>query len=343
LNSNGSRFLASLFLALLPATAVWAQAPQSHLTGARHYASTAVEAEWRLAFELAFGDSSPYSSRFPSLYDRRVPYEARRAITKYVLDRVIQIALREAGARSVELAYRPGGYQDFPVAPSAQLIVRANGASVYRVLNIIGYLAQQTAVIGSRKTRAGARPALEIVETNGRRLAERDALEKFWRRLASLSPKLGPGFSAIERGGRPGLYIIDSDGDWKPEDSQAFGETVHTVSEEFGVETSTEHFAVEYLAVGNDWKRQADGASYLDRLDETGRKGLRRRLVRQYRRQVERFIVRAFEKYAPGILMEKRSGLKERRAGSMVFEVGGLIFSLNNVNSMSEKAKVLAP
>jgi hypothetical protein len=270
--------------------------------------SLAVEAEWTLGFELAFGDSSPYSSRFPSLYDDRLPYEVRRAITMYVLDRIIPLALRETGAKRAGLAYRPGGYQDFPVVPSAQLTVRATEAKASRALSIIGYLAQQTAVIGSKKSSAGNRPALEIVERVGRRLREREALEKFWRRLAALSPKLGPGFSSIERGGRPGIYIIDSDGDWKTEDFPQFNETIHAVSKEFRIETIVHSLTVEYLEIGNDWKTHAGGASYLERLGESGRFGLRRRLVTQYQPQVERWIARAFRKYAPAIFKEKSAG-----------------------------------
>jgi hypothetical protein len=271
--------------------------------------------EWRLAFELAFGEGSPYSRIFPSLYDERLSYEVRRAITKDVLDRIVRIALRETGTRQVELSYRPGGYNDFPVVPSAQLSLRAKDAKqAQRVLNIIGYLAQQTLVIGSKKTRAaGVRAALEIIENGGRHLSDRKVIEKFWRRLAALSPKLGPGFSAIEINGRPGIYIIDSDGDWLAEDFTRFDETVRTVSAEFRIETSAEHFQVEYAAIGNDWKTNPDGASYLDRISSEGRSALRRRLVRLYQPQVERWIRNAFKKYAPRALRKSKAAAARAR------------------------------
>jgi hypothetical protein len=307
LKSN-KRSLASLFLTLLLCTAAHAQALHFHRppTGT---SSPAGAVTWTLAFELAFGDSSPYSSRFPSLHDERLPYEVRRAITKYVLDRIILIALREAGARKIELAYRPGGYKDFPVVPSAQLIVRASDRSAHRALSIIGYLAQQTAVIGSKKSEAGKRFALEIIERDGRALSERTVLERFWRRLAARSPKLGPGFSSIERGGQPGIYIIDSDGDWKAEELEVFARTVRAVSTELGIETVSRSFAVEYLELGNNWKTHTDGAAYLDRLGDGAGKAQRRRLVGQYQPQIERLIMRAFSKYAPGILKEKRAAV----------------------------------
>jgi hypothetical protein len=280
--------------------------------------------EWRLAFELAFGEGSPYSRVFPSLYDERLSYEVRRAITKDVLDRIVRIALRETGARQVELSYRPGGYNDFPVVPSAQLSLRTSDAKqIQRALNIIGYLAQQTLVIGSKKTRAAAgRAALEIIERRGgRRLSDRKVIEKFWRRLASLSPKLGPGFSAIEVRGRPGIYIIDSDGDWRAEDFPSFDETISAVSTEFRIKTSAEHFQVEYAAIGNDWKTNPDGASYLDRLRSEGQSALRRRLVRLYRPQVERWIRNAFKKYAPQALRGSKAAAARARTDLVQYSV----------------------
>lgn len=319
MKSYTSRCLVSLLLTLLlMALAAQAQSVGPRSAPLQRGARGNVEREWRLAFELAFGDGSPYSRVFPSLYDERLSYEVRRAITKDVLDRVVRIALRETGARQLELSYRPGGYNDFPVVPSAQLRLRARARQeAHRALNIIGYLAQQTLVIGSRKTAAaGNRAALEIIERRGgHHLADRSVIEKFWRRLAALSPKLGPGFSAIEKGGRPGLYIIDSDGDWRVEDFARFDETVRAVNEEFRIETSANHFEVEYMEVGHDWKTNQDGASYLDRLSRDGRHALRRRLVNLYRPQVERWIRNAFRKYAPQALTKSKAAARVRTNG----------------------------
>jgi hypothetical protein len=309
--------LASFLLSLLLfVAATQAQTLNLRSTPSQRGARGVEREEWRLSFELAFGEGSPYSSTFPSLYDERLSYEVRRAITKDVLDRIVRIALRETGARRVELAYRPGGYNDFPVVPSAQLSLRASDRQVaHRALNIIGYLAQQTLVIGSKKTRAaGNRAALEIIERlGGRHLLDRGVIEKFWRRLAALSPKLGPGFSAIEIRGRPGIYIIDSDGDWRAEDFARFDETVRAVSTEFDIRTSAEHFQVEYLEVGHDWKTNKEGASYLDRISSEGRSDLRRRLVQIYQPQVERWIRNAFKKYAPQVLRKSKAGAARAR------------------------------
>jgi len=317
--------LASFLLTLLLfLSAAQAQTVEPRSTPSQSSARGEEREPWRLAFELAFGEGSPYSTVFPSLYDERLSYEVKRAITKDVLDRIVRIALRETGARRVELAYRPGGYNDFPVVPSAQLGLRASDRQVaHRVLNIIGYLAQQTLVIGSKKTRAAeSRAALEIIETgDGRQLFDRGVIEKFWRRLAALSPKLGPGFSAIEKEGRPGIYIIDSDGDWRAEDFARFDEAIRAVATEFRIRASAEHFQVEYAEIGNDWKTNKDGASYLDRISNEGRSGLRRRLVQLYRPRVERWIRNAFKKYAPQTLRERRAAATRARNEGVQYSV----------------------
>lgn len=335
------RLLSLLVTLLLFVAAVQAQTVDLRSTHPQRDARGVEREQWRLAFELAFGEGSPYSALFPSLYDERLSYEVRRAITKDVLDRIVQIALRETGARRVELSYRPGGYNDFPVVPSAQLVLRASDRQVaHRVLHIIGYLAQQTLVIGSKKTRAAeSRAALEIIETGGgRHLSDRVVIEKFWRRLAALSSKLGPGFSAIEIRGRPGIYIIDSDGDWQAEDFARFIDTIREVSKEFRIRASAEQFQVEYAQVGNDWKTNKDGASYLDRFSREGRSALRRRLVHLYRPRVERWIRNAFKKYAP------QSVRKSRSAAAASARTGGRGFCvrLNNQRRYKEWPKLMS-
>ena len=253
---------------------------------------------WKGAFELAFGEHTPYSARFPNLYD--LPYEKNLTITREVLDYVVAVALKEAGARRLRLAYLPGGFQEFPVVPSAQLETITTDANVEDAMNIIGYLAQQTAVIASTHDERGTVPALHIVQKSGRDLAAPAAVEKFWRRLSALEPKLNPGFSAtIGADARPGLYIIDTEGDWPPSDAHAFDAAVASASNEFKIETTVTYLRVNYLLLGNDWKQHRAGEQYLTRLAERGRRRLVRRLRHVYRPRVERRIAQAFKRHAP--------------------------------------------
>ena len=261
--------------------------------------------QWKLAFELAFGEDTPYSNKFPDLY--KLPYDVNLKITREVLDQIVEVMLKETKAKRIKLTYSPGGFQDFPVVPSAQLEIEATDATAEDAMNILGYLAQQTTVIASRKIETGNRPALQIIQTSGRNLANPKFVEDFWHRLGESAPKLQPGFSAIEMGGRPGIYIIDSDGDWLAKDLKTrFNLIIDRVSREFGISTATSIFTVDYVERSNNWKLDANGEQYLRKFDEKGMSALRQRLVNEYQPKVEEWIRKAFEKYAPEALRQKQ-------------------------------------
>ena len=255
---------------------------------------------WRVAFELAFGEDSPYSSEFPDLY--KLPYEVNLSITKEVLDQIVGVALKEVRARQLKLSYSPGGYKNFPVVPSAQLEIEATGAAARDLMNFVGYLAQQTSVIASQRAEPGNRRALQIVEHSGTGLATLKVVEEFWHRLGETAPKLQPGFSSVETGGKPALYIIDSDGDWLAKDFPRFRLAVARLSKEFGVNTSLTEFPVEYVERGNNWKLDSKGEQYLRRFEEKGLGDLRRRLEAEYQPRVRGWIRKAFERHAPEAL-----------------------------------------
>lgn len=282
---------------LLLLLALLACAPAATVEAQRRAPAPATR-DWKSAFELAFGEGSPYAAKFPSLYE--LPYETNLAITKEVLDRVVPIALAETGTRRLTLVYLPGGFETFPVVPSAQLDARATEAQTRAALDVIGYLAQQTLVIASRRAPSGNRAALQVTQTAGGDLASPANAQKFWQRLSALEPKLNPGYSGTLADGRPGLFIIDTDGDWLTSDKEKFDAAAATTSKEQNVTTSVEHFRVEYLSAGNDWKQYPKGEQYLKRLSAGGRRALAAKLKRVYRPRVERWIAQAFARRGLG-------------------------------------------
>jgi hypothetical protein len=118
--------------------------------------------------------------------------------------------------------------------------------------------------------------------------------------LSGLEPKLNPGFSGTLAGGRPGLLIIDTDGDWLASDEEKFDAAARAASREQNVTTTVEHFRVVYVSAGNDWKRYPKGEQYLKRLRDAGRRALAARLERVYRPRVERWIAAAFARRGLG-------------------------------------------
>jgi hypothetical protein len=268
-------------------------------TGAFCKSVPARKQSWKISFELAFGEYSPYSRKYPSLYD--LPYNVNRAITRDVLQRIIAIALRETGARQLQVIYAPGGYLQYPVVPSAQLDVEASPTATSNMLDIIGYLAQQTEVMACRPFPGGDKPALQIVEQNGSRLARPETVERFWQHLRRRAPYV-QGFLPVRVNGRPGIRIIDTASQWSVREVVGFDSALESVTRELHVATSTRRFMVQSSHSCNDWKTYPDGKQYLDRLKNRGQSQLVIRLLTKYRPQVGRWIEYSFKEYAPGRL-----------------------------------------
>jgi hypothetical protein len=267
---------------------------------------------WKLSFELAFGEYSPYSRKYPSLYD--LSYDVNRAITRDVLNRIVAIALRETGARQLQILYAPGGYLHFPVVPSAQLDVEATPLAAANMLDIIGYLAQQIEVMACRHFGTGGKPALQIVEQNGNKLAQPQTVGRFWQRLRRRAPHL-QGFLPVRVNKRPGIRIIDTTSRWTVQDVVSFDDVLEDVAREFRIRADSRLFTVQFISSGNDWKAHGDGTQYLNRLEQRGQSALARRLVTKYRPQAERWIEYSFKKYVPRSLNQTRSQLIRNRSG----------------------------
>jgi adenosylhomocysteine nucleosidase len=251
---------------------------------------------WVVAYELAFGDATPYGREFPSLYDDRVPYPVKRAITRQVLDRITRLAARETKVRRIRLDYMPGAYKDYGIVPSAQLSVEGTAEAVGDFMAVVGYLAQQTEVIASTPVDTGGLTALRISQTSGRDLAAPDSVERFWKRLRALAPQL-PGFSTDSLNGHPTLTVNATEGEWDAGAKARIRRAVGSAAGRQRLAVEARFTRVALLSSYNNWLLQPDGGRYLDRLSRRGRAGLVRRLRATYRPSVTQWITRAYGKY----------------------------------------------
>jgi hypothetical protein len=252
----------------------------------------------KISYELAFGEGSPYSKQFPGLLE--LPYPESLRISKQVLGRITRIALKETRGRRIQSLYGPGGWERNPVHPSAQLDIRASEGDALQVMGIIGYLAQQTSVIASRPSSGGRLAALQIMQHRGRDLAVPDSLQRWWRRLGELEPRLQQGFLPVSVEGCPGIRIIDARRVWREADYPYFERAVQRVAGEMSILTTVERLRVDLLVAGNDWNAHPDGRQYLEMLG-SARPRLRERLVHTYQPRVARWIEAAFQDRSPAI------------------------------------------
>lgn len=258
---------------------------------------------WKISFELAFGDNSPYSKKYPNLYE--LPYTTNYSITREVLNRIVATAQQETGVKSVQVIYAPGGYGDY-VNPSAQWDVQATSSDVATLMDTIGYLAQQTEVIASRSQPNGENPALQIVEQSTHKFSSPQFVTKFWNRLRHHSPKFA-GFLPVRINGQPGIRIIDTEKSWTVRDIIRADYVIENVSREIGIKTTTKRFFVQSLSTRNDWKTHSNGSEYLIHLQQRGHGALATKLMKTHRPQVEKWISAAFGKYAPRKLEQSKA------------------------------------
>jgi hypothetical protein len=253
---------------------------------------------WKISFELAFGDGTPYSKRYPSLYS--LPYKVNLAITRDVLNRIIPIALHECGARRCGLLYGPGGDGNAPVVPSAQLDVEGTPQQVATARDCIGFLAQQGWVLVSRPAADGEAPAIQVT-ARGAQLGSVAKLSAFVKALKKRAPAL-QGFMPVRAADRAGVRMIDTEGEWTARDVIGFDAAVATAAREGRLAVQTQRFMMRTASGTNDWKRAAGGGDYLHRFDERGQGALKQRLMRLYAPRTDAWILAAFRKYAPSRL-----------------------------------------
>lgn len=253
----------------------------------------------RVSFELAFGDGSPYAEEFPSLYD--LPYQESAAITRQVLGKIVRAVLGETGAKRIHLFYGPGGYQDYPASPSAQMDVGAKDTgAIQDTIAAIGYLAQQTEVYASKPNPAGQTLALDIVERGTQKLARPEVVHQFFTRLGQLAPRLFQGYAPVRVGGKVGIRILNadtSDGPWREDEFAGFMAAAEKAASEIGIRLDpqwTKGLRVDFESTKNDWTEHPQGEALLGAIRQRGRSALSGRLVNRYRPLVHEWIRGAF-------------------------------------------------
>ena len=97
-----------------------------------------------VAYELSFGEGTPYSQIFPG-FDNLRP-EEKAQITYDVNQRIGEIAKELTGVQQTDQASGVGFWQDFPAEPNEIMKVQASPDGLQDLINIIGYLGQQTEV-----------------------------------------------------------------------------------------------------------------------------------------------------------------------------------------------------
>jgi hypothetical protein len=237
-----------------------------------------------LSYELDFGEGAPWHQTFPE-WAGLSPQE-KAQVSKPVLDKIMDYVKARTGATEfLRLAATGGWGSDTNPAFRSALIASPEVAA--DAANMLGYLAQQTAVYESRTMPNGKNLGVAIY---GKGLDNPDTVRALWSEVVRKHPDLAEGFSPGVNGqGLPGMELGFS-GAGKKLENRLKSELIPTLQEaadKFGIDTESGLFRANTLMHGNDWKGDHGGTSYISRLAPRYSPNIQRELADYSRTELE--------------------------------------------------------
>lgn len=227
----------------------------------------------QISFELDFGTGAPLATEIPEL--ATLPFDQKAAVTRQVLDSVTNIAGDITQPTHAVRFYGPGGWKDFPPAPSGQAQLTSSPETAEDFAAVVGYLAQQDEVLVSRPKGGGNKLAIDITAPSG---LENDAdIMAYWDALRESSPEFaktgfhpmrsadGAGIRTILQGNLKGKTVeeraAEANTRW-----EALAEAVQRAADDLGLEATADAVTIEAKGLRNNWETNPDGKGYLERL-----------------------------------------------------------------------------
>lgn len=217
----------------------------------------------RISIGLAPGEGSVMTGK---LMGKEIPPMAAKRVVKELADIAnVRISKNIAGVGAY-LQYTEG---------SIQVDALASPEAVADLMDMIGYVFQQTEVINTRALKSGKNMAIDILSP---KLKSINDATRFFAEFLTNSPKdkdgdpIAPGFQQIEIDGQPGIRLLNFSGKWRGNQVEAIREALKAASDstKIGVKDIVVS-NVEMKSTKNDWSKEHDGISYLDSLRNRGR------------------------------------------------------------------------
>jgi len=296
--------------------------------------------EVSIAYELSFGEGTPYSRDFPEFDNLRS--EEKSQVTYDVTKRIGEIGTEVSGVQKTDEVSGLGFWEDYPAEPNQVMKVQATQEGLKDLINVIGYLGQQTEVYAFGP-KSGARNAgfdFYADEFNNPKL-----LDSFYRELRKSFPQYFSGGSQTIVKGKPGIRMVlathDSNGElirgsqapyrlsvgdkklWVENKARKVLEEVGPVIEKFAtdnnIKVQSHSLQIESFIAHNDWEQNPNGEIYIQRINSRFRPDLSRRIQRDYAKEIRGRITEGIrnasstklrDRSESGILFSKRSGRK---------------------------------
>ena len=216
---------------------------------------------WVLCADVAFGDNSPYAKEYFDLH--QMAYQDAETVTVTVFQAVAALAMQMVPAKQLGVELQPGASGVGPVFPSIRLSIEATRQQAVEVAAIIGYLAQQSGVIGWSDRGCPNRRAVLLENLAADGWSDRAGLQTHWPELAKLAPNAALGFSRVKTPSSDGLLIIDIDGNWTRGDWVKAVRQLEDTGATLALKLRATPSGLAYIQAGNSWKASPNGESYL--------------------------------------------------------------------------------
>jgi len=247
---------------------------------------------------LVFGEGTPYSKKFSKIYD--MDFEQQLKITSKVNPEIAKEASKLTGVKAKVEFNQQGFWKDNASEPTTTMTIISSKDGIQSFLDALGYLAQQTEVLGTRNNKTGKNAVLYFYDLNSK-FKNLDKQKEFYNKLRKIAPEEISGASSdyymIEGKKIPAISIItDFKAPSKITIVQEKADFLLNKSNEFinlhkeSLESLSDLDIDVTVVLGdkvkssNDWKENSNGEDYIQRLSKRYGRGIQKRLEDSSRR-----------------------------------------------------------
>ena len=304
-------------------------------------------------FETVFGEGTSYEKDYPEIKEFNYDDLAKFTnTTSDFINKVVDEVLRPLNIATIQ---QTGGWLDYNMAPSVTRQVLIPKDRIETAFSIIGYLSQQTKIMGFRPNPKGKDMALWFSSESFR---DPKVADTFYRTMRERHPDIFQGYSSGEYEGSPALIVyqeVNAKGNAEKKKEildNKIKEVVDLIESDITDYAKTLDNKIDYetqivdmYAVENDWKENKNGESYLQRINETLGQEVQDRISGQYREEYKSILDQEIKQKqkAPKAKQKVSYQLKPLdQPAELSDETWSEIFKRKVVNRLSRLEKVTA-
>jgi len=304
-------------------------------------------------FETVFGEGTSYEKDYPEIKEFNYDDLAKFTnTTSDFINNVVDEVLRPLNIATIQ---QTGGWLDYNMAPSVTRQVLIPKDRIETAFSIIGYLSQQTKIMGFRPNPKGKDMALWFSSESFR---DPKVADTFYRTMRERHPDIFQGYSSGEYEGSPALIVyqeVNAKGNAEKKKEildNKIKEVVDLIESDITDYAKTLDNKIDYetqivdmYAVENDWKENKNGESYLQRINETLGQEVQDRISGQYREEYKSILDQEIKQKqkAPKTKQKVSYQLKPLdQPAELPDETWSEIFKRKVVNRLSRLEKVTA-